>query len=97
VLKSAASKNGLSSVATLTPEFQTASGSKELFVRSFMKWVSMGKQPHKSLRSPCAMPSVSWSGINLAAIALCSSGNAFSGVMNHILPSGSPMDESGFG
>ena len=35
-----------------------------------MKWVSMAKQPHKSLRSPCTMPSVGWSGIKFAAIGL---------------------------
>jgi hypothetical protein len=47
-----------------------------LFVGSFMEWVSMAEQPHTSLRSP--MPSVSWSGVELAAIELWSSGNAFS-------------------
>ena len=57
-----------------------------------MKWVSLAQQPHTSLRSPCSMPSVCWSGVNLAAI-----GNAFSGVMNHASPSGSLTDESGFG
>ena len=54
-----------------------------------MKWVSMAEQPHTSLRSPCAMPSVGWSGVKLAAIGLWGSGNAFSGVMNHASPSGS--------
>ena len=48
VLKCAACKNCLSSVATLTTEFQTASGSKmsakELVIGSFMKWVSMAEQ-----------------------------------------------------
>ena len=34
------------------------------------------------------MPSVSWSGVNLAIIGLWRSGNAFSGVMDHALPSG---------
>ena len=29
------------------------------------------------------MPSVSWSGVKLAAIGLWSSGNAFSGIMNY--------------
>ena len=62
-----------------------------------MKWVTMAKQPHTSLRSPGAMPSFGWSGIKLAAIGLWSSGNTFSGVMNHASPSGSSMDESGFG
>ncbi|CDQ96399.1 unnamed protein product [Oncorhynchus mykiss] len=53
--------------------------SQELFVGSFMKWVFMAKQLHTSLRSPCAMPSVGWSGVTLAAIGLWSSGNTFSG------------------
>jgi hypothetical protein len=43
------------------------------------------------------MPSVGWSGVKLAAIGLWSSRNAFSGVMNHASPSGSPTDQSGFG
>jgi hypothetical protein len=50
-----------------------------------MKWVSMAEQPHTSLN-------VGWSGVKLTAIGLL-----FSGVMNHTSPSGSPMDESGFG
>ncbi|KAK6292537.1 hypothetical protein J4Q44_G00371210 [Coregonus suidteri] len=62
-----------------------------------MKWVSMAEQPHTSLRSPCAMPSVGWSGVKLATIGFWSSGNTFSGVMNHASPSGSLTDESGFG
>ena len=41
--------------------------------------------------------SVGWSGVKLAAIGLWSSGNVFSGVMNHASPSGSPMDKSWFG
>ena len=61
-----------------------------------MKWVSMAEKPHISLRSPCAMPSVSWSGVKLTAIGLWSSGNAFSGGINHASPSGSLADESGF-
>ena len=40
-----------------------ATSAQELFVRSFMKWVSMAVQPHTSLRSPCAMPSVVWRGV----------------------------------
>jgi hypothetical protein len=35
-----------------------------MFVGSLMKWVSMAKQPHTSLRSPCAMPNVCWSGVS---------------------------------
>ena len=59
-----------------------------------MKWVSMAEQPHT--KSPCAMPSVGWGGVMLAAIGLWRSGNAFSGVINHVSSSGSPTDESGF-
>jgi hypothetical protein len=82
-------KNHLSSVA-LTTEFQTASGSnistktvrRDLHEMVFHGWAAA----RTSLRSPCAMPSVGWS-----------SGNTFSGVINHASPSGSPKDESGFG
>jgi hypothetical protein len=62
-----------------------------------MKWVSMAEQPHTSLRSPCEMPSVGWSGVKHAAIGLWSSGNTLSGVLNHVSPSGNPTDESGYG
>ena len=57
----------------------------------------MAKQRHTGLRSPCAMPSVGWSGVKVTTIGLWSSGNAFSGVMNHASPSGSPTEKSGFG
>ena len=57
----------------------------------------MAEHQHTSLRSSCAMPSIGWSGVKLAAIELWSSGNAFSGVMNPASPSGSPTDKSGFG
>ena len=50
-----------------------------------MKCVSMAEQPHTSLRSPYAMPSVGWSGVKPAAIGHWSSGYAFSGVMNHAI------------
>ncbi|CDQ80227.1 unnamed protein product [Oncorhynchus mykiss] len=43
-----------------------------LFVGSIMKWVSLAEHPHTSLRSPCAMPSVGWHGVNLAVIGLWS-------------------------
>ena len=39
-----------------------------------MKWVSMVEQPHASLRLPCAMPSIGWSGVKLTTIGLWSSG-----------------------
>ena len=57
----------------------------------------MAEQPHTTLRSHCTMPNVGWSGVKLAAIGLWNNGNAFSGVMNHALPSGSLIDKSGFG
>jgi hypothetical protein len=57
------------------------------FVGSFITGFSMAEQLHTSLRSPCSMPSIGWRDVKLAAIGLWSSGNAFSGVMNHALPS----------
>ena len=59
MLKCIACKNHLSSVATLTTKFQTASGSnvsKITVTCSFMKWVSMSEQPHTNL-------SLGWSGV----------------------------------
>jgi hypothetical protein len=50
-----------------------------VFVGSFLKQVLMAEQPHTSVRSPCAMPTVGWSGVKLGAI-----GNTFFGVMNHV-------------
>jgi hypothetical protein len=38
---------------------------QELFVGSFMKWISMAEQLHTSLRSPCAMPKVGWRSVKL--------------------------------
>ena len=73
VLKHVAWKNRLSSIATLTTEFQTDSGSNvstSTVRESFMKWVSMAEQPHTSLRSPCAMPSIGWSCVKLTVIGL---------------------------
>ena len=95
-----ARKNSLSSVATFTTEFQLpleAMSAQELFVGSFMKWDSRAEQPQTSLSSPCAMPSLGWSGVKLAAIELWSNGKAFYGVMNHASLFGSPTDESWFG
>jgi hypothetical protein len=43
-----------------------ATSAQELFVRSFVKWVSMAELPHTSLKSTCAMPNVGWSGVKLA-------------------------------
>ena len=76
---------------------QEATSAQELFVKSFMKRISMAEQPHTSLRSPCTMPSVGWRGVKLAAIGLWSSGNEFSVVMNHASPSVSPTDKSELG
>ena len=39
---------------------------------SFGSWVSMAEQPHTSIISPFAMPSVCWSSVKLAAIGLWS-------------------------
>uniref|UniRef100_A0A674CR33 Protein N-terminal glutamine amidohydrolase n=1 Tax=Salmo trutta TaxID=8032 RepID=A0A674CR33_SALTR len=61
-------KNCLSSIVTLTTEFQTASGSNvsTITVRHDLhKIVFHGQQPHTSQRSPCTMPSVGWSGVKL--------------------------------
>jgi hypothetical protein len=87
----------LSSGATLTTEFQTASGSNVSRRTVRRELHEMAEQPHRSLRSPCTMPSIGWSGVKHTNIGLWSSGNAFSGVKNHASPSDSPMDESGFG
>jgi hypothetical protein len=57
------------------------------YVGNITKWVSMAKQPHTTLRSQCAVPSVGWSGVKLGASGLWSSLNAFSGLMNHTSPS----------
>ena len=62
-----------------------------------MKVFSMSEQLHTRLKSPCAMPSDGWGGVKLLAIGLWSSGNMFSGMMNHASPSGSPTDKPGFG
>ena len=86
VLKRIVCKNRLPSVATLTIKFQTASG-KNVSTRTVHQELhelgSIAEKPHTSLRSPCSMPSVGWSGVKLAAIGHWSSENAFSGVMNH--------------
>ena len=75
VLKRVAHNKNISVLGCNT-HYQVPNCFWKLFVGSFMKLVSMAKQPHTSPRSPCAMPSVGWSGVKLAAIA-------FSGVMNH--------------
>ena len=55
----------------------------------------MAEQPYASLRSP--MLSIGCSVVRCATIRLWRSENAFSGVMDHASPSGSPADKSGFG
>ena len=98
VLKYAARKNCLSSVATLTTQFQTASVSN-------VSTRTVGRELHEmgfhgraaTHASPCVMPSVGWSSVKLTAILLWRSGNAFAGEMNHASPPGSPTEESGFG
>ena len=85
VLKRIAHNNRLPSVATVTTEFQTASGSifsTRTVRRELQEICFYFEQPHRSLRSPCAMPRVGWSGVYFAAIKLWSSGSSFSGVMN---------------
>jgi hypothetical protein len=97
MLKSIARKKHLSTIATLTTEFQTASGSNVSTRTVPQERHEMAEQPHTRITSPFVMPSVGWRGVKLAAIGLWSSGNAFSGVMNHTASSGSLTDESGFG
>jgi hypothetical protein len=52
-----ARKHRMSSVATLMSSklCLKATSAQELFVGSFMKWISMAEQLHTSLRTPCAM------------------------------------------
>jgi hypothetical protein len=91
-LNAIAHKNCLSSLSIV---FQTAFGSnistitvcRELNEMNIYGWAAT-----HSLRSPCAMASVGWSGIKLATIRLLSSGNTFSGVMNHASQSRNPSD-----
>ena len=68
-------------------EFQIASGSN-ISTRAVCR--ELHEIGLHGLRTPCAMPSVGCSGVKLTAIGLWSSGNMFSGVMNHSSPSGSP-------
>ena len=100
VLKHVTWKNRLSSVATLTTEFQTDSGSNistSTVHRELHEMGFHGRAAAQKPRSPCATTSVGWSGVMLTTIGLWSSGNMFSGMMNHASPSGSPTAESGFG
>ena len=77
----------LSSVATLTTEFQTASGSNvstrtvrwELHEMHFYDQAAAHKPKITNAQCQASV------GVKLAAIGLWSSGNAFFGVMNHAL------------
>jgi hypothetical protein len=100
VLKHVTRINHLSSVATLSIEFQTAS-------RSNVSTITVHQAPHEmgfhglvathKTKITCAMPSVGWSSVKLATIGLWSSGYAYSGMMNQASPFGSPTVKSGFG
>ena len=91
MLKRLALKNLLSSIATLTTEFQTASGSDVSTITVRRELHEMGFHGQAATHNPeIAMPSVSWRGVKLTDIGLWSSGNMFSRVMNHTSPSGSP-------
>ena len=74
VLKRVTWKNRLSSVTPLTTKFQTATASNVSTSTVHQELHEMGfhgrAELHTSLglRSPCAMPSISWSGVKLTAI-----------------------------
>jgi hypothetical protein len=90
VLKRKAQKHCLSWLQHSLPSSKLpleATSAQELFILSFMKWVSMAERPHTSLRSPCSMSSVGWSGVNHLSLEQW---------MNHASPSGSPMYETVF-
>ena len=95
----------MSSVATLTTEIETATGSnvstrtvlREFHEMGFLGRAAAHKPKITMCNVPSHVPSVSWSGVKLAAIVLWSSGNAFLGVMSHASQSGSLTDEFGFG
>jgi transposase len=93
VLMCIAWKNCLSSVATLTTKFQTASGSNAITITVRRELHEMGFKPKIPMRN--AMCQLEWCKAHLQG--LWSSGNAFSGTMNHASPSGRPTDVSGFG
>ena len=99
MLKRVARKNCLSSVASLSTEFQSA-------FESNVSTRTVGPELHEMDvhgRAAAHKPKFTmhnakfgWSGVKLISIGLWSSGNSFSGVMTHASPSGSPTDESGF-
>ena len=78
-------KNRLSSVATLTTEFRTASRSQVSTITVPWERHEMGFHGRAAAHKP------------KIAIGRWSSGNAFTGGMNQALPSGSLTDKSGFG
>jgi hypothetical protein len=62
-----------------------------------MEWASMADQSHRMPKIIMLNAKRGWNGVKLAVTELWSSGNAFSGVMFHASPFGSPTDKSGFG
>ncbi|PIO02973.1 hypothetical protein AB205_0175040, partial [Aquarana catesbeiana] len=64
------------------PPLEATSG-QELYIVSFMKWVSMAEQLHARLRQHCATPSICWSGVKHKSIGLVSNPNVFFRVMIH--------------
>jgi hypothetical protein len=99
VLKLLTHKNGLSSVASLTTEYQTASGSNISTITVCPELHEMGfhgRAPAHNPKNTMRNASVSWNGVKLAAVGLWRSGNAFSGMKNHISPTGSLTDKSAF-
>jgi hypothetical protein len=72
--------------------FQTAPGSNVSTIIICWELHEMDEAAAHKPKITMAMPSISWSGVKLAAIGLWSSGSVFSGVMNHASPSGSPID-----
>lgn len=70
---------------------QEVTSAQELFISSSMTWVSIAVEQHTSLRTPWAMPSISWIDVKHFSTGL--SGNMLPGVMNHatIWQSGGPQ------
>jgi hypothetical protein len=76
-------KNCLTSVATLTTEFQTASGSNVSTRTVHRELHDIGFHGRAAAHKPkITMPNVGYSGVKLTSIGLWSSRNAFSRGMN---------------
>jgi hypothetical protein len=95
VVKRVAHYNRLSSVVTLTTEFQTASGSNVSTRTIRLELHEMGFRGRAAAHK--SKITMRRRGGKLSAIGFWSSGNSFSGGMTPTSPSGSPTDESGFG